>query len=149
MRIKIIDWPDSGWEIQTKGRFWFIYTASSSSLADGKVLSFFLITNTASFSSWVTSDQLHTDELINNEASVKTSFIPWADGNLSHSAQQSHRRRCALINTNWIKKVNTLQLSDNEHADDKILSNQGLLISIYWGLIGCGLMNMQPLAGNC
>lgn len=42
-----------------------------------------------------------------------------------------------------------LQLSDDKHVDDKLLSNQGLLICIYWKLIDCGLMNMQPLAGNC
>lgn len=48
-----------------------------------------------------------------------------------------------------LKKVNTLQLSEDEHVDDKPLSNQGLLISIYWKLIGFRLMTMQPLAGNC
>lgn len=41
-----------------------------------------------------------------------------------------------------------LQLSDDEHADDELLSSQGILICIYWRLIGCGLMNIQPLAGK-
>lgn len=60
---------------------------------------------------------------------------------------QLRQRHCVCFYQH--KKVNRLQLSDDEHVDDKLLSKPGLLISIYWELIGCGLVSMQPLAGNC
>lgn len=47
------------------------------------------------------------------------------------------------------KEIKHTSITDDEHVGDKLLSNQGLLISIYWKLIGCGLVTRQPLAGNC